>query len=126
MEVGSLQIVLFEDIISTKTGVYLRWMKLYNACKKKETGRIALQWVCIYKGPDMVGHKPRCILTLCLACDQLCRSISAYETKIVKICGKTFADKVKSTNITKIFPLKSFVAYGIGNMTSVHSITVLL
>ena len=71
----------------SKTGVHLQWMKLYNVCEKKETGRITLQWVCIYKGPDIVGHVNRSILTLCSARGQLCRSISAYETKIVKICG---------------------------------------
>ena len=79
--VDLLKIALFEAILSTKTGVHLWWMKLYNVCEKKETERIALQWVCIFKGPDIVGHVPRSVSTLCLARDQLCRSILAYETK---------------------------------------------
>ena len=67
--------------MSTKIGVHLQWMKLYNVCKKKETGRITLQWVYIHKGPNMVGQMPRSILTLCLVHDQLYRSISACEAK---------------------------------------------
>ena len=77
--VGLLQIALFKAITS-KTGVHLQWMKLYNVCKKKETGRIALQWVCIYKGLGIACHMNRSISTLCSACGQLCRSI-------FKICG---------------------------------------
>ena len=93
--------------MSTKTGLHLQWVKRYNVCKKKDTGRIALQWVCIYKSPDMEAFRH-----------------TLYETKIVKIRRKTFADEVKSTKTAKVFLLKSFAIYSIGNPTFHYSVSI--
>ena len=44
-------------------------------------------------------------------------SMLAYEAKNVKICGKAFADEVKSVETTKVIPFESFAVYGIINIT---------
>ena len=47
-----------------------------------------------------------------MAHDQLAEAFWQVKQKIVKICGKTFVDEVKSVKTMKVFPLKSFAVYG--------------
>ena len=68
--------------------------------------RIALPWVCRYKG----------LVTYLEAFQHYARHVTNYAEAFwhikQKIGGKIFADEVKSTKTMKVFPLESFAIYG--------------